>query len=69
MDENTFWATFWRALFGAIAAIAISIGGCTANTVYQTRIAIEKGGDPIKIACALTTMTETNCVVATLNSK
>lgn len=66
MDDNQFWAHIWRTIAGAFILFVATIAGCVANTTYQTRIAIQSGSDPIKAACAMTSMSETNCVVATL---
>ena len=69
MDDNQLWAHFWRSVFVFLAVTVATVGGCCSNTVYQTRIAMESGADPIKTACALTTMSETTCVTAILKTE
>lgn len=48
MDENQFWITVWKIAGSVTVAITLTLGLCTANRHYQTRLLIENTGvDPI----------------------
>ena len=68
MDDNQFWVAIWRAIFGALIALILTIGGCCSFGAYQTRLALENGADPIKTACAMPTVTvqEATCIASIL---
>jgi hypothetical protein len=54
MNENQFWVAIWRVIGAVVVAVTISIGSCTANRHYQTRMLIENTGvDPIGAKCAI----------------
>ena len=54
MNENQLWIALWK-IVGAVAVVmTVSIGSCTANQHYQTRMLIENTGvDPIGAKCAI----------------
>jgi hypothetical protein len=54
MDENQFWVTTWKIIGAVVVAMTVSMGSCTANRHYQTRLLIENTGvDPIGAKCAI----------------
>lgn len=54
MDENQFWVAVWKVTGVIVVAMTVSIGSCTANRHYQTRLLIENTGtDPIGAKCAI----------------
>jgi hypothetical protein len=53
MDEGTFWLQIWRTVAGAVAAVALVIGGCTAYESKRIADAIEAGKDPIDARCGI----------------
>ncbi len=54
MNENQFWIAIWKVIGAVVVMTTISIGSCTANRHYQTRLLIENAGvDPIGAKCAL----------------
>lgn len=53
MNENEFWIAIWKVIGAVVVAMTVSIGSCTANRHYQTRLLIENTGvDPIGATCA-----------------
>lgn len=54
MNENQFWIAMWKVAGAVVVMMTVSIGSCTANRHYQTRMLIEKTGvDPIGAKCAI----------------
>lgn len=54
MDENQFWIAIWKVIGAVVVAMTVSMGSCTANRHYQTRLLIENTGvDPIGAKCAI----------------
>jgi len=54
MNENQFWIAVWKILGTVAVAMTVSLGSCTANRHYQTRLLIENTGvDPIGAKCAM----------------
>lgn len=54
MDENQFWIAIWKVIGAVVVMMTVSIGSCTANRHYQTRLLIENTGvDPIGAKCAI----------------
>lgn len=54
MDENQFWVAIWKVTCAVVVVMTVSIGSCTANRHYQTRMLIENTGvDPIGAKCAI----------------
>jgi hypothetical protein len=54
MNENQFWVATWKVIGWVVVAMTVSIGSCTANRHYQTRLLIENTGvDPIGAKCAI----------------
>jgi hypothetical protein len=52
-DDSKFWLRIWQTITAGIVALAAVIGSCTMHSNYLTTQAIEKGSDPIKVSCAL----------------
>jgi hypothetical protein len=54
MNENQFWIALWKIVGAVVVVMTVSIGSCTANRHYQTRMLIENTGvDPIGAKCAI----------------
>jgi hypothetical protein len=53
MDDNQFWAAFWKSVAAVICAITLTIGGCVSHNSYLIGEAIKKGADPVAVRCGL----------------
>jgi hypothetical protein len=53
MDENQFWASFWRSVSIVVASLFVLIGAYSINTSLAIERAIASGADPIRASCAI----------------
>lgn len=53
MEDNKFWALFWKLVIVAICTLIVSISSCTAYESSLVKDMVLRGADPIKARCSL----------------
>lgn len=62
-EEDQFWLSIWKCITTAVCVAVMSIAGCTANSNYQVRVALESKADPLQVACAFGNNQPTDCAI------